>query len=728
MSLGTRTLLGLGASFTLWSALLYVALAWLLRPSFDALERRAVERDTQRVHSAIAQQVETIASKVGDWSLWDDTWNFLATRDPEFVRVNLNAESLATLQIDFLVFVDRAGNIVEQAFLDDERTAIVAPRFDTAALLRLRPRLLRHLDATSYQAGLLAFGGQRLLLASRPVHRSDRSGEARGTLLAGARLDQQRVRALEQLTHLQIEITDPEVPAMSTQIQLDDERIRARTALLGLFGQPVADVLVAEPRAIHAEGEQALRLVLLAMLASSALALLTTLLGIDSRVLRRLRRMRATLLAIARTGDLSAKVAVDGGDEIADLGRSFNALTDQLQGTQRDLLRADRARTQFLANVSHEVRTPVTALIGFADLLLDPDLSATQRTDFVQTIARNGRHLLSMLNDLLDSAKLQSGQMGIELLPTDLGAMLHEVIVLVRPAAQQKGLHLDLVQEEPLPVTITTDPTRLRQILANLLGNAIKFTERGSVVLRAGMAGPHLLRFGVVDTGIGIDPEAQQRLFEPFAQADASTSRRYGGTGLGLMLSRTLARKLGGDVVCASEPGRGSTFTATIDAGTLDGVPRRALGAGAQQPAADPPPGRPLAGVHVLVADDAPDNRRLVSFLLRRAGAEVATADNGATALDCAAAALPPYDLVVLDMQMPVLDGYAAATELRRRGFAGPIVALTASAMATDRERCLLAGCTDYATKPIEAAHFVERLAALLHDRAAASAAGGPAA
>jgi len=726
MSLRNKTLLGLGLSVVVWSTLLYAAIAWLVRPSFVALERHALERDCHRATDAVVHQLEGIVSRVGDWSLWDDTWDYLATRDPVYVTANLNPASLATLQLDFVVFVDRAGAIVQQAFLDRDRGALVAPPFDVAALLRAHPLLLASTDPLSCHAGLLEASGKRLLLASRPIHRSNGGGEQRGTMLAGRIFDDRVLRELAQLTHLQLTLLPSRAAPSQLEFSTTDGTITARVPLNDVFGHPVADFEVTATREIHDEGEQALRLLLLALLASAALALLTTLLGIDAFVLRRLRRIRAVVVDITRTGDLSRKVTVGGNDEIADLARSFDALTDQLLGTQTELVQANRARTQFLANVSHEIRTPVAALIGFADLLLDADLPAMQRDEFVRAVARNGRHLLAMLNDLLDSAKLESGQMGVEIVPTRLADTLREVVALMRPIAASKGLWLE-VGGRDLPETIATDPTRLRQILVNLLGNSIKFTQRGGVRVEVAMAGPESVRFDVIDSGIGIDAEAQQRLFAAFMQADASTSRQYGGTGLGLMISRQLARRLGGDVTVRSKVGTGSTFAATIATGPLAGVRMLPSLVDAPPPAAEPTvgSGTPLSGQHVLVVDDAADVRRLVSYILRRAGADVVTAENGEEAVAKAFAATAgerAFDLVVMDMQMPVLDGFGAASELRHRGFTAPIVALTASAMSSDRDRCLQAGCSVHATKPIERARLVELAASLLPARGNAPA------
>jgi len=372
---------------------------------------------------------------------------------------------------------------------------------------------------------------------------------------------------------------------------------------------------------------------------------------------------------------------------------------------------ASRLKSEFLATMSHEIRTPMTALVGYTELLGDADLSPAERAECLATVRRNGEHLMAIVNDTLDLSKIESGRMTIERIACSPFALVAEVAAVVRPRAAHDGLAFAVEYRSPLPETIETDPTRLRQILLNLVGNAIKFTPRGSVRLGVALledtGPPRRLRFEVIDTGIGLDAQQQARLFTAFAQADASTTRRFGGTGLGLAISKRLAGMLGGDLQVRSVPGEGSTFTLTIDAGSLAGVrlldrpPDLPAAAERREPSADER--RALRG-RILLAEDGLDARRLLARHLRGAGAEVETAENGLVACELAlraADAGTPYDLILMDMQMPELDGYAAAARLRAAGYRGPIVALTAHAMEDERARCLDAGCDGFAAKPI---------------------------
>ena len=373
---------------------------------------------------------------------------------------------------------------------------------------------------------------------------------------------------------------------------------------------------------------------------------------------------------------------------------------------------ASRAKSEFLANMSHEIRTPMTAILGYADLLLDPGRSLIARMDYLETIRRNADHLLEIINDILDHSRIEAGRMTIESVPCSPIQIVEDVATLMHECAKEKNLELEVKYKWPIPETITSDPTRLRQILMNLVNNAIKFTENGQVKITTFICGggqreEPRLSFQVNDTGIGLTPEQARRLFRPFSQADSSTTRRFGGTGLGLSICRRLTVLLGGEMSVKSWPGRGSTFTATVQMGDLSSVlmlhdTSTVKQARAEAEVSSPP--SQLAG-RILLAEDGPDNQALIKSILEKTGAIVEIAENGRIAVDSALAAKDsgdPFPLILMDMQMPELDGYAATAELRTAGYTGAIVALTAHAMTGDREKCERAGCDDFATKPIE--------------------------
>ena len=382
---------------------------------------------------------------------------------------------------------------------------------------------------------------------------------------------------------------------------------------------------------------------------------------------------------------------------------------------------ASKAGGEFLANMSHELRTPLTAILGFTEHLLDDREEIQPRSErraALKTIKKSGEYLLQLINDILDLSKIEAGKLTVERIPTEIPRLVTELLLLMQETAREKQLVLSATLKGKIPRFVETDPIRLRQILINLVGNALKFTERGSVALQVEYLPDELesrMQFSVIDTGIGMTAEQLAKLFRPFVQADSSTARLFGGTGLGLAISKRLAQRLGGDVSAESRPSVGSTFRVVISAPAPAGVAMvdrlqvRAEESGVMQ--------RPnlgaLAGCRILVVDDAPDNRLILSRYLRGLGADVTLAEDGRQGLEAirhSEQSASPFDVVLMDMQMPVIDGYEATRRLRQAGYRRPIVALTANAMSGDQQKCIAAGCTDYATKPINREELLRQL------------------
>ncbi len=422
------------------------------------------------------------------------------------------------------------------------------------------------------------------------------------------------------------------------------------------------------------------------------------------------------------------KVEQDLRKSHEDLERRVMERTAAMRAMVDQAKAASRAKSEFLANMSHEIRTPMSAILGYADILLDNGEFTSEQMEWIQTIRHQGEHLLTILNDILDLSKIEANKLQIEVISCSPCQIVNEAVSLMRVRAREKKLHCEINYLGPIPQTIKSDPTRLRQILLNLIGNSVKFTETGGVQVAVSMdtespTDPRL-RIDVIDSGIGMSAPQIEGLFQPFAQGDSSTTRKFGGTGLGLSICKRLAQMLGGDIRVNSRPGFGSRFIVTVGVGDLQGVlmtvnPQEATPQSqfatmraeerASASAGNSSDGARLKG-RILLAEDGIHNQRVICYFLESAGLEVVVADNGRLACERALEAKnagTPYDVILMDMQMPELDGYGATAMLRNEGYARPIIAVTAHAMAGDREKCIAAGCNDHLTKPVDRNHLL---------------------
>ncbi len=434
-------------------------------------------------------------------------------------------------------------------------------------------------------------------------------------------------------------------------------------------------------------------------------------------------------LAHALAAERRARIAAEGALAALqrDLGETDAALRSLIQDQEREIaertaelvqahdaaVAADKAKSAFVANMSHEIRTPLTSIIGFAELLLDRRHASVSRDESLRTIIRSGRHLLELINDILDISKIEAGCLEIDNAEFETAELVADIDTLFGPPMRDKGLRFGIATHLPLPAVWRGDFVRIRQIVVNFCSNALKFTEHGGVDLALRFddsAG--VLEIAVTDTGLGMTPEQRERLFQPFAQADVSTTRRFGGTGLGLHICAQLAEALGGCITVDSAPGQGSRFALRLPLAEGESVARWLDAPYAAAAEAPPPPawqnGVPALAGSVLLAEDGPQNQRLIAALVEATGAQITVVDNGEKAVEQALGG--DYDLVLMDIQMPVMDGTEATTLLREAGYSGPIVALTANVARRDVALYRNAGCTDCLAKPIDKLRLYEAL------------------
>lgn len=458
------------------------------------------------------------------------------------------------------------------------------------------------------------------------------------------------------------------------------------------------------------EGSRALEKSLLIIVGIAAFTIIAICIGITvsfslyfSRSLSALNRAAAEI----GRGNFATNIPVKSRDELGQLAEAINKMSSDLQdsiGQRVQAENANKVKSLFLANMSHEIRTPLGIILGMTEILKDDEITWDEKIEHIDTIERTGKNLTRIINDILDITKIESGHYQIEKSKIVLPEFFEDIQKILNLSVDKNKNTLVVEALPGAPSHIVTDHNRLKQILINLIGNALKFTENGTVTIRYG-GNDSTVFFEVEDDGIGIPQEYHKDLFRNFSQIDSSETRKYEGTGLGLSLSKRLARALDGDLFLKkSIPGQGSTFVLMIKTFELpEAIPT-------DTPIALTPKEGPrdLKGKKVLIVDDSPDNQRLIRHYLVKKQIECAFADNGKEAMEKALA--EPYDAILMDMQMPVMDGYTATQNLRKQNYKVPIIALTAHAMVEDRQRCLDVGCNDYLTKPVEAVKLYQTL------------------
>ncbi|MGC1306933.1 MAG: CHASE4 domain-containing protein [Phormidesmis sp.] len=748
--LSTKVLSTVSAVFCILFVGQYSLARYIIIRSYAELEHKQVLTNAERLQQITRQEIDDLAGSTQDWAWWTETYEYAQGSNADYKEENLvNANTYDSLALDFLVVFDTRNRPVFAGTVDSQSRQVVdlAPDF-TDKLARCADRI----DSgalTSDLSGLIIHGQQPALLSIRHILKNNKTGPAQGTLVMGRFIDQSKLADFSETTRLPVEAFLYSAKNLSADTQiaktrlmqsgetvitrvLSEEKVAGYSLVFDLEGRPGLLLKASMERDVYAEGQTSLKYYLWSTGFMGLTVCGLTLLLLRRLVLSRLESLNTQVGEIGSLTQGDRQIELPGKDELSSLAETINQTIEQLKQRTDELAiakqvadeareiadRANHAKSSFLASMSHELRTPLNAILGFAQVLGRESGLTNYQYEKLNIINRSGEHLLSLINDVLDMSKIESGR--IELTPNsfDLYHLLEMLADMLQLKAQAKGISLVVKREKNLPRYIYSDERKLRQVLLNLLSNAVKFTEVGSVTLAAGPATDsslaaslsatkrQRLAFSVTDTGTGIASEEIDPIFQPFVQTEAGRQAQE-GTGLGLSISRKFVELMGGKLSATSEVGKGSTFSFDITVELASATDSRLSALSPQVIGLEP--GQPA--YRILVVDDRELNRQLVRELLVPVGFEVQEAEDGQQAIETWEIWEP--HLIWMDMQMPVLNGYEATRQIKAsvRGQATVVIALTASTQEEERAIVLAAGCNDFMRKPFRQEKLFAKMA-----------------
>jgi len=732
MNIQKKTLLIISTAFVLMIALIAAASRMIVMESFRHLEEQSMQINIRRAESEISNILEFLKSTVTDWAYWSETYDFVQNPGREYIDSNLSDESVSALKLNFMVFVNLSGHAVYDKFMDWETMKALNDTEDLLKQLLSVPSLRAHSDEKSFTAGIVKGPGFPILTVSKPVLKNDAKGPIQGALIIGRFLDSREIRRISFRIHLKTDILACDSPNLPTDARTAYARIKqgdllpvipenpeytAAYALLNdVVGKPAYVLKIGQARDVYQLGRRTVFWYILTLLVIGLVFIIIILFSLHRIVLSPLKRLNSEVNHIGNPDDSGRRITLVSGDEFGSLACNINLMLDQIAQSASRLREskeaaeaANRAKSTFLAGMSHELRTPLNIILGIARLMTRSMEPASENRKNLETINRSGEHLLSLINNILDLARIESGKQEVEIQETDMHRLLDDMVDMFRLRAGEKNLDLVFSRDPYIPRYIMTDKIRLRQVLINLLGNAFKFTEHGTVSLRVSMDSDekpqpdrHILHFEIEDTGPGIDPETMKNLFTPFVQA--KNRKAAEGTGLGLSLSRRYVQMMGGDIGVSSILGTGSVFRFHICASGSVGIP----GSDRIIPRVKSlAPGQPV--YRILIVDDSDDNRYVLAKRIRQAGFEIQEAGNGKEAVEIWKTWQP--HLIWMDIRMPVMDGCEATRQIRNMETARtPVIALSAGVFEEDRNTVKSAGCDDFLPKPVDGPKVFETM------------------